>query len=54
MGSNKKTERDVDNFCSWIEVQVMTELIGALPSDKQAQVIPTATLIGKSFNFNEI
>jgi len=39
LGSNKKTERDVDNFCSWIEVQVMTELIGALPTDKQGQVI---------------
>jgi len=24
LGFNKKTERDVDNFCSWIEVQVMT------------------------------
>jgi hypothetical protein len=39
MGYNKKSERDVDNFCSWIEVQVMTELIGALPTDKQGQVI---------------
>jgi hypothetical protein len=39
MGSNRGTERDVDEFCSWIEVQVMTELIGALPTDKQSQVI---------------
>ena len=39
MGSNKKTEQDVDEFCSWVEVQVMTALIGALPTDKQSQVI---------------
>jgi hypothetical protein len=39
IGSTKKTEREVDDFCSWIEVQVMTELIGALPTDKQGQVI---------------
>jgi len=39
MGSDKKTERDADNFCSWVEVQVMTDLIGALPTDKQGQVI---------------
>jgi hypothetical protein len=39
IGSTKKTERDVDNFCSWIEVQVMTELFGGLPKDKQEQAI---------------
>ena len=39
MGSTKKTERDVDNFCSWIEVQVMSELIGGLPKDKQEKAI---------------
>src|SRR6516165_6099892 len=37
LGSTKKTERDVDDFCSWIEVQVMTELFGGLPKDKQEQ-----------------
>jgi hypothetical protein len=37
IGSTKKTERDVDDFCSWIEVQVMTELFGGLPVDKQEQ-----------------
>ena len=35
MGSAKKTEREVDEFCSWIEVQVMTELFEGLPKDKQ-------------------
>jgi len=39
MGSTKKTEREVDDFCSWIEVQVMTELFGGLPRDKQEQAI---------------
>ena len=39
IGSNKETERDVDNFCSWIEVQVMTELFAGLPKDKQEQAI---------------
>ena len=39
IGSNKKTERDVDDFCSWVEVQVMTELFGGLPRDKQEQAI---------------
>jgi hypothetical protein len=39
IGSNKKTEREVDDFCSWIEVQVMTELFGELPKDKQEQAI---------------
>ena len=39
IGSNKKTERDVDDFCSLVEVQVMTELFGGLPRDKQEQAI---------------
>jgi hypothetical protein len=39
LGSTKKTEREVDDFCSWIEVQVMTELFGGLPKDKQEQAI---------------
>jgi hypothetical protein len=39
MGSTKKTERDVDDFCSWVEVPVMTELFGELPQDKQEQAI---------------
>jgi hypothetical protein len=39
LGSNKGTERDIDAFCSWIEVQVMTELFGGLPKDKQEQAI---------------
>jgi hypothetical protein len=39
IGSNKKTEREVDDFCSWIEVQVMTELFEGLPQDKQEQAI---------------
>ena len=39
IGSNKKTERDVDDFCSWVEVQVMTELFRELPRDKQEQAI---------------
>jgi hypothetical protein len=39
IGSNKKTEWDVDDFCSWVEVQVMTELFGGLPRDKQEQAI---------------
>ena len=39
MGFTKKTERDVDDFCSWVEVQVMTELFGELPRHKQEQAI---------------
>jgi hypothetical protein len=39
IGSNKETERDVDNFCSWIEVQVMTELFQGMPQNKQEQAI---------------
>jgi hypothetical protein len=39
IGSTQRTERDVDEFCSWIEVQVMTELFQSLPEDKQEQAI---------------
>ena len=39
IGSRDGAERYVDDFCSWIEVQVMTDLIAALPQDKQNQVI---------------
>jgi hypothetical protein len=39
IGAGQRTERDVDDFCSWIEVQVMTELFAALPEDKQEQAI---------------
>jgi phenylpyruvate tautomerase PptA (4-oxalocrotonate tautomerase family) len=39
IGSQQRTERDVDDFCSWIEVQVMTELFGGLPKDKQEEAI---------------
>jgi hypothetical protein len=39
IGSKRGTEREVDDFCSWIEVQVMTELFGGLPKDKQEQAI---------------
>jgi len=39
MGSRHGTERFVDDFCTWIEAQVMTELLKALPIDKQNQLI---------------
>jgi hypothetical protein len=39
IGSHQLTERDIDDFCSWIEVQVMTELFAGLPKDKQEQAI---------------
>jgi hypothetical protein len=39
IGSSQRTEREVDEFCSWIEVQVMTELFEALPEDKQEQAV---------------
>src|SRR5215211_9477045 len=39
IGSHQRTERDIDDFCSWIEVQVMTELFAGLPEDKQEQAI---------------
>jgi hypothetical protein len=39
MGSNEGAERAADDFCTWIEVQVMTDLIAALPQDKQEQAI---------------
>ena len=39
IGSEKGTERYVDDFCSWIEVQVIAELFEGLPRDKQEQAI---------------
>jgi hypothetical protein len=39
IGSNQRTEREVDEFCTWVEVQVMTELFASLPLDKQEQAI---------------
>jgi hypothetical protein len=39
IGSGEGKERDVDEFCSWVEVQVMTELFEGLPRDKQEQAI---------------
>ena len=39
IGSHQWTEREIDDFCSWIEVQVMTELFAGLPKDKQEQAI---------------
>ena len=39
IGSHHQTEREIDDFCSWIEVQVMTELFGGLPQDKQEEAI---------------
>jgi hypothetical protein len=39
IGSNQRKEREVDDFCTWVEVQVMTELFASLPVDKQEQAI---------------
>jgi hypothetical protein len=39
IGSSRGTERFVDDFCTWIEAQVMTDLMRALPMDKQNQLI---------------
>jgi hypothetical protein len=39
IGSGQRTAREVDEFCSWIEVQVMTELFASLPEDKQEQAM---------------
>ena len=36
---SQRTERKADDFCTWVEVQVMSGLIEALPQDKQKQVI---------------
>ena len=36
---SQRTEREVDEFCAWFEVQVMTGLFEGLPEDTQAQVI---------------
>jgi len=39
IGSHQRTEREIDDFCSWIEVQVMTELFAGMPKDKQEKAI---------------
>src|SRR4051794_11530355 len=39
LGSSQGAARAADDFCSWVEVQVMTDLVEALPQDKQNQVI---------------
>src|SRR5688500_2324152 len=39
IGASQRTEREVDEFLSWVEVQVMTELFASLPEDKQEQAI---------------
>jgi hypothetical protein len=39
IGSKQRTEREIDDFCSWIEVQVMTDLFAGLPKDKQEKAI---------------
>ena len=39
IGSNQGKEQYVDDFLTFVQVQVMTELIGALPPDKQTQAI---------------
>src|SRR5262245_29573680 len=37
--SSRKTERLVDDFCTWVEGQVMIDLMKALHMDKQNQLI---------------
>ena len=32
IGSHQRTEREIYNFCSWVEVQVMSELFAGLPN----------------------
>jgi hypothetical protein len=39
MGSRDGTQGYVDDFCTLVEVQVMHDLIEALPQDKQRRVI---------------
>ena len=39
IGSSQGAARAADEFCTWVEVQVMTDLIEALPQDKQNLVI---------------
>jgi hypothetical protein len=39
IGSSRGKEDAVDEFLTFVQVKVMTELIGALPKDKQNQVI---------------
>jgi hypothetical protein len=39
IGSSRGKEDAVDEFLTFVQVKVMTELIGALPKDKQNQVV---------------
>ena len=39
IGSRDGADGYVDDFCTFVEVQVMYDLIEALPQDKQSQVI---------------
>ena len=39
IGSSRGKEDAVDEFLTFVQVKVMTELIGALPKDKQNQII---------------
>jgi hypothetical protein len=39
MGSRDRVEGYVDDFCTFVEVQVMHDLIEALPQDKQNEVV---------------
>ena len=39
IGTSDGAERYVDDFCTFVEVQVMHDLIEALPQDKQRQVM---------------
>jgi hypothetical protein len=39
IGASQGKEREVDDFCSWVEGQVMTELFEGLPREKQNQAI---------------
>jgi hypothetical protein len=39
IGSSRGKEEAADEFLAFVQVQVMTELIGALPQDKQNQII---------------
>jgi hypothetical protein len=41
IGSSHGAERFVDDFCTWIEAQVMTDLMNALPMDTQNPLIDT-------------
>jgi hypothetical protein len=39
IGSSRGKEDAVDEFLTFVQVKVMTELIGALPKDKQNHII---------------